>query len=78
MLLSIVIATICKVCHVPEIYAIFFSAAAGMPIASSVTRLSETYGLDAGYSSLCVGTSSLLSVLTLPLTLRIIEWIFTL
>lgn len=71
--LPIIIALICKICHVPELYAIFFSAAAALPIASSVTMLSETYNLDAGYSSLCVGTTSLLSVLTLPLILQLVE-----
>ncbi len=71
--LPILIALLCRLFHVPETYAIFFSAAAALPIASSVTMLSETYNLDAGYSSLCVGTTSLLSVLTLPLTLQLVE-----
>ena len=61
-----------------EIYAIFVTAAAALPAASSVTMMSETYGLDAGYSSLVVGTSSLLSVLSLPLTMMIAQWIFNL
>ena len=75
--LPIVIALICKICHVPELYAIFFSASAALPIASSVTMLSETYNLDAGYSSLCVGTTSLTSVLTLPLMMTVVQWIFS-
>lgn len=61
-----------------EIYAIFVTAAAALPAASSVTMMSETYGLDAGYSSLAVGTSSLLSVLSLPLTMMIAQWILNL
>ena len=58
-----------------EIYAVFFTAAAALPTASSATMMAETYGLDSGYSSLQVGTSSLLSVLTLPLTMMIAQWI---
>lgn len=61
-----------------EIYAIFVTAAAALPSASSVTMMSETYGLDAGYSSLAVGTSSVLSVLSLPLTMMIAQWILAL
>lgn len=61
-----------------EIYAIFVTATAALPTASSVTMMAETYGLDSGYSSLTVGTSSLLSVLTLPLTMMIAQWIFAL
>ena len=58
-----------------EVYAIFVTAAAALPAASSVTMMSETYGLDSGYSSLLVGTSSVLSVLTLPVTLMVAQWI---
>lgn len=61
-----------------EIYAIFVTAAAALPAASSVTMMSETYGLDSGYSSLVVGTSSLLSVLSLPLTMMVAQWILAL
>lgn len=61
-----------------EIYAIFVTAAAALPTASSVTMMAEAYNLDSGYSSLTVGTSSLLAVLTIPLTMMIAQWIFAL
>ena len=61
-----------------ETYAVFVTAAAALPAASSVTMMSETYGLDSGYSSLIVGTSSVLSVLSLPFTLMIAQWILAL
>lgn len=60
-----------------ELYALFFTAAAALPTASSVTMMAESYGLDSGYSSLAVGTSSLLSVLTLPLTMMIAQWLIS-
>ncbi len=58
-----------------DIYAKFFTAAAALPAASSVSMMSETYGLDSGYSSLAVGTSSVLSVLSLPLTMMLAQLI---
>lgn len=61
-----------------EIYAMFVTAAAALPAASSVSMMSETYGLDSGYSSVVVGTSSLLSVLSLPLTMMLAEFILKL
>ena len=61
-----------------EIYAIFVTATAALPTASSVTMMAENYELDSGYSSLTVGISSLLSVLTLPLTMMIAGWILSL
>ena len=60
------------------IYATFFTAAAALPTASSVTMMAETYGLDSGYSSLTVGTSSVLAVLTIPFTMMISQWILAL
>lgn len=56
-------------------FAIFATAAAALPTASSVTMMAESYGLDSGYSSLTVGTSSLLAVLTIPLTMMMAQWI---
>lgn len=59
-------------------YAVFATAAAALPSAAAVTMMSETYGLDSGYSSVIVGTTSLLSVLSLPLTLMLAEQILKL
>lgn len=61
-----------------EIYGIFLTAAASLPTASSVTMMAENYGLDSGYSSLTVGTSSILSVVTIPITMMMARWIFAL
>ena len=58
-----------------EIYATFVTAAAALPTASSVTMMAENYDLDSGYSSLTVGTSSVLAVLTIPFTMMIAQWI---
>ena len=58
-----------------EIYATFLTAAAALPAASTVTMMSETYGLDSGYSSVVVGTSSIISILSMPLTLMLAQWI---
>ena len=58
-----------------EIYAIFVTAAASLPTASSVTMMAENYGLDSGYSSLTVGTTSVLAVFTIPFTMMIAQWI---
>ena len=52
-----------------EIYATFVTAAASLPTASSVTMMAESYGLDSGYSSLTVGTSSVWAVFTIPFTM---------
>ena len=61
-----------------KIYAMFVTAAAALPAASTVSMMSETYGLDSGYSSVVVGTSSIISVLSMPLTLMSAQWILNL
>ncbi len=61
-----------------EIYAIFFTAASALPAAAAASMMSETYKIDSGYSSLVVGTSSLLSVLSMPLVMMLAELILKL
>ncbi|MBE6583403.1 MAG: hypothetical protein E7649_00285 [Ruminococcaceae bacterium] len=76
--LPLIVCLITKLLNIPYNYAMFFTAAAALPAASSVSMLSETYGLDSGYSALVVGTSSLLCVATLPLSLNLSQWLLTL
>ena len=54
-------------------YAQFATAAAALPSAAAVSMMSETHGLDSGYSSVIVGTTSLLSVFSLPIVMMIAE-----
>ncbi len=60
-----------------EIYAMFVTAAAALPAASSVTMMSETYGLNSGYASLTVGTSSILALASLPIVITIAKFILS-
>lgn len=78
IVLPLTICLIAKLLGVPYEYAMFFTAAAALPAAASVSMMSESFGIDSGYSGLVVGTSSLLCVLTLPLTLNIAQWILSL
>ena len=76
--LPIIVCLIVKLLNLPYNYAMFFTAASALPAASSVSMLSETYGLDSGYSALVVGTSTLLCVLSLPISLNISQWLLAL
>ena len=66
---------ICKLIHLPQDMILFVTVEAALPAASSITMFSEIYGLNSGYASQTVGTSSLLSVGTLPLVLLVAQWI---
>jgi predicted permease len=78
IILPLLVCVITKLIGVPQPYAIFLTAAAALPSASATTMMAETYDVSAGYASLAVGTSSLLSILTIPLTLTIAQYIFAL
>ena len=76
--LPLLVCVITKLINLPQPYAIFLTAAAALPSASATTMMAETYDVSPGYASLTVGTSSLLSILTIPLTLTIAQYIFSL
>ncbi len=73
--LPLVVCLIGKLIGLPHDMILFVTVEAALPAASSITMFSEMYGLNAGYASQTVGTSSLLSVGTLPLVLLAAEWI---
>lgn len=67
-----------KLLGLPEYLVLFATVETALPAASSITMFSELYGLNAGYASQTVGTSSLLSVATLPLVLWWAQWFVSL
>ena len=73
--IPLVICVLGKLLGLPHDMVLFATVEAALPAASSITMFSEMYGLNSGYASQTVGTSSLLSVGTMPLLLLIAEWI---
>ena len=69
------VCTLAKLLGLSEFMILFCTVEAALPAAASITMFSEMYDLDAGYASQTVGTSSLLSVGTLPLVILVAEWI---
>ena len=76
--LPLIVCVLCKLIGLPHDMILFVTVEAALPAASSITMFSEMYGLNSGYASQTVGTSSLLSVGTLPLVLLAAEWIVSL
>ena len=79
--LLIIPAIICilgKLIGLPHDTVLFCTVEAALPAAATITMFSELYGLNAGYASQVVGTSSLLSVGTLPLIILLAEWFLNL
>ena len=78
VVIPLVVCVIAKLIGLPEYLVLFATVEAALPSAATITMFSEMYGLNAGYASQTVGTSSLLSVGTLPLVLLIAQWIVSL
>ena len=76
--IPLVVCVIGKLIGLPHDMVLFATVEAALPAASSISMFSEIYGLNSGYASQTVGTSSLLSVGTMPLVLLAAEWIVSL
>lgn len=78
VVIPLIVCVIAKLLGLPDMLVLFATVEAALPSAATITMFSEMYDLNAGYASQTVGTSSLLSVGTLPLVLLAAEWIVSL
>ena len=78
IVLPLIVCVIGKLIGLPHDMVLFATVEAALPAAASITMFSEMYGLNSGYASQTVGTSSLLSVGTMPLILLVAEWFVSL
>ena len=78
VVIPLVVCVIAKLLGLPDDLVLFATVEAALPSAATITMFSEMYGLNAGYASQTVGTSSLLSVGTLPMVLLVAQWIVSL
>lgn len=78
VVIPLVVCVIAKLLGLPEYLILFATVEAALPSAATITMFSEMYDLNAGYASQTVGTSSLLSVGTLPLVLLVAQGIVSL
>ena len=78
IIMPLLICLIMKLLGFGPHYIIFAVAATAMPTAASASMLSELYDICPGYGSQAVGTSSLLSMASLPLVMLIAQAIVAL
>lgn len=74
LVIPAIVCVIAKLVGLPNDIVMFCTVEAALPAAATITMFSELYGLNAGYASQTVGTSSLLSVGTLPLIIMAADW----
>ncbi len=73
ILMPLTVGAIANLLGLSDMLVIFAVALSSMPCATSVTMLAELYDISPGFSAQGVGTSSLLSVATMPLVIFITQ-----
>ena len=76
--IPLVVCVVSKLVGLDNSRVLFCTVEAALPAAATITMFSEIYALNAGYAAQTVGVSSLLSVGTLPLVIKVAEWIVNL
>ena len=60
---------------IKELWIFFAATVIAMPTATTETMLAELYDIDPGYSAQAVGTTSLFSVITMPLVIFYVQMV---
>ncbi len=66
-----------KLCGFGASWILFAATVTAMPSATTVSMLAELYDINPGYSAQCVGTTSLLSMATMPCIIGFAGWLTT-
>lgn len=75
LLIPTLVCLIAHLCGLDDKSTIFLTIMSALPSASTVTMMAELYGVQPGFASQTVGTSSLLSIATMPLIIQIMNLI---
>lgn len=77
-IIPLLFCVIMKIFGFSDFWILFITAVSAMPSASSTSMFAELYDTAPGYSAQCVGTSTLISVATMPLLIMAAQFILTL
>ena len=77
LLIPVVICVAMKLCGFGTTWILFAATVTSMPSATTVTMLAELYDITPGYSAQAVGTTSLLSIATMPMVIAFAQWLAT-
>ena len=78
VIMPVIICIIMKLLKIDELWTIVVVTVAAMPSATTVSMMAETYDIKPEYSAHAVGLSSILSIITMPLVIKLAEFIVSL
>ena len=73
--MPLVICIIMKLLGFGELWMLVIATVTAMPSATTVSMMAETYSIKPEYSARAVGMSSILSIATMPLIIKLAEFI---
>ncbi len=74
LVIPLIFFFITKLFGFSDFWVLFITAVSAMPSASSTSMFAELYDTAPEYSAQCVGTSTLLSIATMPLLILFAQW----
>ena len=77
LVIPLVFFFITKLLGFSDFWVLFITAVSAMPSASSTSMFAELYDTAPEYSAQCVGTSTLLSVATMPALIMLAQWLIS-
>lgn len=78
LLMPVLVCALMRLLGCSADWILFAAAVTSMPSATTVSMLAELYDISPGYSAQVVGTTSLLSIATMPCVIWIAQWLIAL
>lgn len=78
LVLPVFVCVLMRLLQCDAEWILFAAVVSSMPSATTVTMLAELYDISPAYSAQAVGTTSLLSVVTMPCVMVIAQWLVSL
>ncbi len=75
VIIPVIFSFLLKLLGFSDFWVLFIAAVSAMPSASSTSMFAELYDTSPGFSAQCVGTSTLISLATMPLIIMLAQWI---
>ena len=75
LIMPLVVTFVTKVLGLPDYMVIFGCVMAAMPGPSAVTMFGELYHISPGYAAELVGSSTIISIVTIPPVIMFAEWV---
>lgn len=75
LVFPVLFCIVMKLLGFSDFWILFIAAVSAMPSASSTSMFAELYDTAPGFSAQCVGTSTLISLATMPFIIMLAQWI---